>query len=165
MIWVDYLIVGLVILSAIIGLGRGLVREFLSLAVWIFGFVIALTFSQSVAHWLAAWVTLPALRLGLAFVILIIAVLIVGGLMGYLFAMLVQYSGLKVLDHLFGFIFGAARGVILVVMVAFLASLTPLTQESWWHQSQLLGPSVNLANDMLSTTPQQWMSTIVGQRL
>ena len=35
MIWVDYVIIAVIALSAVIGLARGLIREVLSLAIWV----------------------------------------------------------------------------------------------------------------------------------
>ena len=35
MIWVDYVIIALIALSAVIGLARGLIREVLSLVIWV----------------------------------------------------------------------------------------------------------------------------------
>jgi membrane protein required for colicin V production len=44
MIWVDYVIIGIIALSAIIGLARGLIREVIALAVWIVALLAAWMF-------------------------------------------------------------------------------------------------------------------------
>ena len=47
----DIVIMGLVLLSAVIGLVRGLVKEVLSLASWIVAFVVAILFNP-ILNWI-----------------------------------------------------------------------------------------------------------------
>ncbi|PCJ31681.1 MAG: colicin V production CvpA, partial [Gammaproteobacteria bacterium] len=42
MVWVDYLIIGIVTLSAVISIVRGFIKEVLSLASWAISFWVAL---------------------------------------------------------------------------------------------------------------------------
>ena len=83
MIWVDYVIIGLIAVSAVTSLIRGFVREALSLAVWVLAFWIAWSFFRDLALYLG-WLSVPSVRLGAAFAILFVATLIVGGLLNYL---------------------------------------------------------------------------------
>ncbi|MGH8455040.1 MAG: CvpA family protein, partial [Nevskiales bacterium] len=45
MLWVDYLILGIVLVSAVIGLFRGFFREIISLVAWIAAFMVAIYFT------------------------------------------------------------------------------------------------------------------------
>ena len=47
--WIDYTILGVLALSVLVGLWRGLVSEVLSLASWIVAFWVAWTFGPMVA--------------------------------------------------------------------------------------------------------------------
>jgi len=49
MLWIDYVIIGIIALSAIISIVRGFVKEVLSLAAWILAFWVALTFSPQLS--------------------------------------------------------------------------------------------------------------------
>ena len=40
------------------------------------------------------------------------------------------------MDRLFGAVFGVLRGVLVLLVLAALVSLTPLRDEAWWRQSQ-----------------------------
>ncbi|MFP4061195.1 MAG: CvpA family protein [Halochromatium sp.] len=153
MIWVDYVIIAIIALSALIGLARGLVREVVSLLVWGAALVAAWTFYEPLALALAPWISTPSVRIGVAVLILVLGVLIAGAVLGYLLATLVDKTGLGGTDQLMGMLFGAARGGVLVALVVFLASLTPLTEDPWWNQSPLLDQFKILADWMLEQVP------------
>ena len=145
---VDYIIIGIIAVSAVIGLARGLVREVIALAVWVAALIAAWLFYQPVAEQLTPWISTPSVRIGAAVLILVLAVLILGAIVGFLLAMLVDKTGLTGTDRLLGMVFGAARGAVLVALLVFLATLTPLTQDPWWSQSMLL-PRFELLADLL----------------
>ena len=84
-------------------------------------------------------------RLGIAFGLLMIATLTVGGLVNYLIVQLVERTGMSGTDRLIGMVFGAARGVLLVAVLVLLAGLTPLPREGWWMDSVLVGYFEELA--------------------
>lgn len=145
LIWVDYVILGIIGLSALISLVRGFVREALSLLTWALAFWIAWTFFRDLAAHLETWVSLPSARLGVSFALLFIATLIVGGIVNFLVAQLVNKTGLTGTDRLLGVVFGAARGVLLVAILVLLAGLTPMPEDSWWKQSRLIAYFQELA--------------------
>jgi membrane protein required for colicin V production len=153
MIWVDYLIVGIIGISALIGLARGLIREVVSLVVWVAAVYVAWMYHREVADQLIPWISTPSVRVVLAFVILVLTVLIAGTLVGYLLSTLVEKTGLTGTDRLLGSLFGAGRGVVLVAMLVFLGALTPLHEDPWWKQSALIGRFQVLANRVVAEIP------------
>ncbi|MGB5832729.1 MAG: CvpA family protein [Thiohalocapsa sp.] len=153
MIWVDYVIIGIIALSAIIGLARGLIREVIALAVWIVALLAAWMFYVPVAEQLTPWVATPSVRIGAAVLILVLGVLIAGAIVAYLLSVLVDKTGLTGTDRLLGMVFGAGRGAVLVALLVFLATLTPLVQDPWWAESRLLPRFQILADLMLDMIP------------
>ncbi len=153
MIWVDYVIIAIIALSALIGLARGLVREVVSLLVWGAAIFVAWMFYEPLALELTPWISTPSARIGVAVLILVLGVLIAGAILGYVLSTLVDKTGLGGTDRLMGMLFGAARGGVLVALVVFLASLTPLTDDPWWEASQLLDQFKGLAGWMLEQVP------------
>jgi membrane protein required for colicin V production len=137
MIWVDYVIIGIIGLSALISLIRGFMREALSLAAWVLAFWVAWTFFRELAVQLD-WFTVPSVRLGAAFVLLFIATLMLGALVNFLVGQLVEKTGLSGTDRMIGVLFGAARGAVLVAILVLLAGLTPLPNDPWWKESHLI---------------------------
>ncbi len=136
--WADLAILGIILVSALISLVRGFVREAFSLAVWVLAFWVSWTFFRPAASALEPWIATPSVRLGLAFAGLMVATLLVGGLVNYLVIRLVQKTGLSGSDRFIGMVFGAARGVLLVAVLVLLAGLTPLPADPWWQESRLI---------------------------
>lgn len=135
MIWADYAILLVVAVSAFISVARGFVRESISLAAWVLAFWIALSFAEPLASWLTGYISLPSARLSVAFLILFITTLILGGLVNNLMGQLVQRTGLTGTDRAVGILFGVGRGVVLAAVLLFLAGLTPLPEDAWWGES------------------------------
>ena len=138
LIWVDYIILGVIGLSVMIGLGRGLLKEAISLTAWIVAFFIAFFFAENGATYLEQYIDVPSARTVLAFGGLFLITLIIGGLVNVIVGHLVEYTGLAGTDRLLGAVFGLLRGAGLIAMLVLLASLTPLPHDPWWQQSQLL---------------------------
>ncbi|BBL71025.1 CvpA family protein [Methylogaea oryzae] len=145
MIWIDYAIIGLISLSAIVGLIRGFVREGFSLALWILAGWIGLTFSREFSVYLEASISMPSARIAAAFGILFVMTLVVGGLVGFLVSKLVSATGFSGTDRLAGLVFGVARGAVIVSVLVLLAGVTPLPEDPWWKESQLIPPFQKLA--------------------
>jgi membrane protein required for colicin V production len=154
MTWVDYAIIGIIALSALVGLARGLMREVLAFVIWLGALLIAWTFHKEFATELASWVTSPMIRLGVAFLILVVLVLILGAIFGHLLSILVRKTGLTGTDRVLGVVFGTARGAIMVAMLVFLGALTPVAEDGWWQQSSLTGRFEVLAQRILDQVPQ-----------
>jgi membrane protein required for colicin V production len=152
MAWLDLLIIAIILLSAVISLVRGFVREAFSLAVWVLAFWVSWSFFRDLEVPLRAWIASPTARLGIAFAGLMIVSLLIGGLVNYLIIQLVERTGMSGTDRLIGMVFGAARGVLLVAALVLLAGLTRLPEEAWWVHSAFVGYFEELAfwlRDML----------------
>ncbi len=138
LIWVDFVILGVIAVSALLSLFRGFIREAFSLAVWILAFWISWTFFRDLSLRMEGFIGTPSVRLGVAFAILMILSLTVGGLVNYLVIRLIKSTGLSGSDRFIGMFFGIARGVVLVAVLVLLAGLTPLPQDPWWNDSVLI---------------------------
>ncbi len=135
----DWILLSLLGLSAGIGLVRGLIKEALSLVVWVAALVVAKLFSADVAALLSPHFATPSIRHLIAFAGLFIASLILGALVNFLISSLVKMTGLSGTDRLLGLVFGAGRGFILVmVILLYLPNLVPVEQDDWWRSSKLI---------------------------
>jgi membrane protein required for colicin V production len=136
--WIDFAILGVILLSTIISLIRGFIKEAISLAIWFSAFFVASQFYADLAVQLTHFSD-PMIRNGVAIAILFIATLILGGLINYLIAQVVQFTGLTGTDRALGAIFGALRGVLIVsAMLFFLDTFTPSASSDWWQTSVLI---------------------------
>jgi membrane protein required for colicin V production len=136
--WADFAVLGIVLLSTLISLIRGFVKEAISLATWVLAIWVSLKYTPFVSSYLVELVDVPSLRLGIAGLILFISVLIVGALVNYIIGQLVDKTGFSGTDRTLGAVFGVLRGVLVVALIVILAGLTPIPQDPWWKQSYLL---------------------------
>lgn len=145
MIWIDYAIIGLISISLIIGLFRGLIREAFALVTWAVAFWVGLTFSTPFSALLEDAITDPSARIAAAFIALFLITIILGAIINKLLSVLIDKTGLTGTDRMAGLVFGVVRGVLLIVILVMLAGLTPLPESSWWKESQLLPHFQSLA--------------------
>lgn len=138
MIWVDYLLIGLVVLSGVVGLFRGFVKEALSLGVWVVGIWCAWKFAGLAADQMTGWVEDPVLRLWAARVVVLVGVLILGGLLTALLSFLLDQTGLTGTDRLLGGLFGLGRGAVLAAIVVIALQFTGFDEAPWWAESKLI---------------------------
>lgn len=136
--WTDYVIIAIVVFSALIGLVRGFVREIFSLATWIGAFVLAVIFASRGAGLLAPYIAGEQLRLVLAFAGLFALTLVVGIALGHFAGRLVERSELTGADRGLGLFFGIARGYVAAAALVLLGSFTHLPEDAWWQQSRLI---------------------------
>lgn len=153
MSWLDLVILGIIVLSALISLIRGFVKESISLITWIVAAVLAFRYFSPMAELLEPFVEAPTIRNVAAFAILFIFTLVVGAIVNFIMSQLVSKTGLSGTDKALGVVFGAARGVLIVTMVVLLASLTPMPEASWWQDSATVGFFQQLAEWVKSIIP------------
>lgn len=158
--WVDFAIIAIVVLSALVGLARGIVRELLSLGVWVAALAVAWLFHREVADLLVAQFAQPSVRLAVAFVALVLVTLILGAILGAVLTAFVDKAGLTGADRVLGLVFGAGRGVVMVAMAVFLAGLTPLPSDPWWQESRYIGQFQGFADWMLGMVPDEIQARI-----
>lgn len=136
--WVDFLIAGIFLVSIVVSLFRGFVREAISLATWLLAFWVGLVFSERLAAILPAAIHAPYLRVAVAFGLLFIMTLVLGALFNNLIAQLVKRTGLSGTDRALGGLFGVLRGVVVVLILVMFAGMTAAPQEAWWHHSYFI---------------------------
>lgn len=138
LIWVDWVILAIILVSTLVSLKRGFVKEALSLVIWVAAFIIARTFHPHLQTLLAGTIETDSVRLIAAFGILFIGTLIVGAIISNLIGALVRITGLTATDRVLGMCFGLARGLVVVVVAVALLRYTPVTGDTWWRTSPLI---------------------------
>lgn len=163
--WLDFAMIGVMGLSGLVGLVRGLVREVLSLVAWGLAIWVGVSFSAQAAAYLEQAIPSPTARLAAAFGILFLLTLILAGMIGFLLTRMLETTGLSGIDRLAGLFFGVARGVLIIVVLVFLARETPLPKEAWWRESQLIPLFQSLALWLSSQFPPGFMSRVGAKSL
>lgn len=133
----DAAILIIITVSALISVRRGFTREAFSLATWVAAFIIARLFGPGLEILLEPSIETPSARVAVAFGVLFAATLIVGALVNHLIGEVVRVIGLSGTDRLFGMVFGAVRGLVVVLVLVVLGS--PMFHEDpWWRESVLV---------------------------
>ncbi|GMQ45962.1 CvpA family protein [Vibrio sp. 10N] len=136
--WLDFVILGVIGLSALISLVRGFAKEAMSLLIWFGAFFIASQYYAKLAVYFTN-IEDDMFRNGAAIAALFVATLIVGALINYVIGQLVQKTGLSGTDRVLGIVFGGLRGVLIVSAVLFFVdTFTTLNNSEWWETSELV---------------------------
>jgi membrane protein required for colicin V production len=135
---IDYLIIALVVLSAIVGIARGFLREIIALATWIAALVIAWHYGGRLEPYLGGLLAPPSVRPWAARAILLVGVLLVGAAIGAVLTHLVRVSLFRGTDRFLGFLFGVVRGLVILGVLVLVCQTLRLDDEHWWRSSMLL---------------------------
>lgn len=144
--WIDAVLLGIVIISALVGLARGLIREIFSFFAWAVSLFLALKFAQLIAQQyiikfiddnLLAYLT----AFGLIFLISLFAI----GLLNMLITSFVKATGLGGFDRLLGLLFGSVRGIVFsALLVLFGSVFSDLKNTEVWKNSKYVPGFLNL---------------------
>lgn len=163
MIWIDYVLVVILLVSAAVGLFRGLVREALSLLTWVLAIWCAWKFAALIAPGFGNVVGDGAVRLWAARIAVLVTVLVLGWLGTWLISRLLDSTGLTGTDRLLGGLFGMARGAILAALVVIGMQSAGLDKTSWWGESKLIPYAAPIA-DKLRVVAAEGMDRLGGKQ-
>ncbi len=133
----DLLIAGVVLISLLVGIFRGFIREVLSLVSWGVALWVGWRFFKPASVYLENTISSEPVRQIAAFAFLFIAALIVLTVASHFLSKLFKVSGIAFIDRLLGAVFGFGRGVLIMSIVLILGGATALPKESWWKDSAL----------------------------
>ncbi len=166
--WIDIGIIIILLISVGVAMFRGFVKEAISLASWVIGIWLAITYSSQIALFLPSSiddatlnlstneVQVSKLRVGIAFTLIIIGSLIAGALLNYILSHVTKTRALRGIDRLLGVIFGFIRGSAIVVLLILAASYTSFPQSDIWKSAQLLPPFEKVAREAIKLMPPEY---------
>lgn len=159
--WADFAILAIIALSAVIGFFRGFLREVVGLATWVLAFYLAFVCAETLSPLFRQWISSGSIRIGVAFAVVFIAVLIVGAIINYILGRLVSKTGFAGTDRTVGGAFGILRGVAILVLLALLAGMTPLPRDVWWRSSVFIDHLQDGAVYVRDLLPERFAKAIV----
>jgi membrane protein required for colicin V production len=126
------------LLSILIGIVRGFVKESLSLLTWMLALLVGFFYFDKLGdHFLSA-VQPVFVRYILSLMIIVLTILIVGGIINYLFSTLIKSTGFSIPDRIIGALFGIGRGLMMVTFFVAVVTAFPKLQGQTWTTSKLI---------------------------
>lgn len=135
--WVDIAIIAVISLSVLTGLFRGFVKELVALCVWIMAIWFAFNYSQILDPWLQSYIHDQSIRTAVAFIIILFAILLLGGIVNALLSFILKRTGLSGTDKTLGMLFGFMRGVFIVALIMVAVKMTSLPYQQYSEQSPI----------------------------
>lgn len=168
---VDGVVALVVVVSGLLAYARGLTREALAIAGWIIAALVAFAFAGSavplvkqipvVGSTLSDSCELAAI---VAFALVFAVALVIASLFTPLFSSLVQRSAVGAVDQALGFLFGLARGILLVAVAFFLYSVVMDAQGvELIDNSRSAKVFGNMVDGFNTEDPQAALGWITGQ--
>jgi membrane protein required for colicin V production len=145
----DIAVIGVILISGYFAYSRGFVREALSIVAWVGAAAITLygfnwAYAQVDPHIKNPLLSQVVAGLGLFIASLVVLTILTGFL-----ARMVHASGLTPIDRTLGFIFGLARGALLVCLAYLLLDLVPQSDRPPWILDAKSAPYLHQGADVL----------------
>ena len=151
----DWVLLAVLLVSALLGLWRGLVYEVLSVVSWIAAFVLAQWLAPEMARYLPLSGFSESIRHAAGFVLVFVLAVFAGGLVALVVKKLVSAVGLSPVDRLLGGIFGLVRGVILLLAATLVVGMTPVRSTLAWQDSVGVGVLGAAVKGLKPVLPQE----------
>lgn len=150
--WVDIVLAVVLIGTLVAGLIRGLVKEVVGLAAALLGFIIASRTYLHVAGFLQKYLHEPVAAKFLGFILVFLAVLVIGSLAAALLSKL-MLGPLKFINHVLGGVFGLLEGVLICGVFIFALLVFPINKEAL-SNSRLAPYCYELTKVLVNLIPQ-----------
>jgi membrane protein required for colicin V production len=137
MVTLDYIVLAVILSSAVVGAFRGFLREVISVISWVLAVWIAWRLAPSLAPKFGGALRDPTYGIWVARALIFLLVVIVGYFIGAVVNHFVRLSMFSGLDRFLGFMLGLLRGLVVVGIGIILAQAVRLDGEAWWKQSRL----------------------------
>ncbi len=154
--FLDIIFVTILVISAVIGLIRGAVREVMSLVGLVAAVYFAFKFSDTLSKsYVSKVFEDPQVSYIVAFVLIIILTLFAIAIISSLANKLLSASGLSFVNRFLGLLFGLVRGSIInTILVLIIGFIPGVSNEGWWKQSKLAPIFRNLAQQASGQLPK-----------
>lgn len=156
----DYVVIGIVAASLLLGLWRGVVGELIALAAWVLAFFAAIQFGDDIARTLFLGIGDKGLRAMAGFAAVFIGVLVVMALVRLAASSFIKAIGLGVSDRVLGVVFGVGRGLMIAMVLVAVGGMTSAPQQDWWQEATLSAP---LETAVLAAKP--WLPPDLAKRI
>lgn len=154
----DFVFAGILLVSLLLGLWRGLIYEVMALLGWPLAFVLSRMYAGDVAPLLP--LKQESSRVVASYALVFVAVLVVWAVLTWLLSKLLKAAGAGWTDRLLGGLFGILRGGLVVLVLVWVVELTDYSAHPFWREARVSKP---LEDAALLARP--WLPDVVAQRI
>jgi membrane protein required for colicin V production len=150
----DVVIAIVVVISVTVGIFRGFVKEALSVATLLIAAWAAMNFGADAGRFGEVWISSEGLQVWFGRILVFVAILAVGGLLGWGISRLVRLSILSGTDRALGGLFGFCRGALLIGVFIIGGQLASFDRDAWWQSSRLIPYGTIVADWIRNMAPK-----------
>jgi membrane protein required for colicin V production len=150
----NYLFFAITIISLIISLFRGGIKEISSIITWILAFILTKNYGNLIKPYIAKFITNQVIQVILVFAIIFILVAILMLIVNKVLKSLLSSVGLGGVDYLIATIFGIIRGVLICAILVFIIESLHLDNQHNWQKTKLYPLIKPVLNFILHIMPQ-----------
>lgn len=161
----DIIVISVMLLSGILAMVRGLLREVFSILSWVVAAGVTLYFYKSTLPYVKPYITQDMAATATTVAILFLGTLLIASIITARISDMVLDSRIGPVDRSLGFLFGLARG-LLVMVVAFLFFnwLVPAKSQPPWVLDAKSRPALQSAGDwLMGQLPDDPENTILNK--
>ena len=136
----DIVIAVVVLIGLWRGFQVGLIKTAVGLVGWFIALIAASRLAASIAPQLSSIIQNPVLQMAAAFLLVVIAILAIMHLVAFVFAGVLKTLRLGVLDKMAGGLLGAAKNVLMVLVILSISAPLLVQMPQW--QTSVLAPEL-----------------------
>ena len=136
----DLIIAGVFLVSVLVGIMRGFIKEALSVTSWIVAIWLGSTFCHEAGDFIAQYFNIPNLtfRVWAGFTLVFVSTLFIFAFITYVITKLLVRGPIKGTDRVLGIASGAARAGLIVAALLMVARGFGQEESDWWQNSKYL---------------------------
>ena len=157
----DAIVIVIVLISAILAMVRGFVREVLSVASWVAAAAAAYLLYKPVVPLVKPYIENDTVAMIVAAATIFFIALIVASYITMRISDFVIDSRVGALDRAFGFLFGAARGLLLVVIALLFFNWLVPKPPGWVAEARSKPILDNIGEKLMAALPQDFEASIM----
>lgn len=134
----DIVIAIAIAISIVVGAMRGFIKEAVSITSLLLAIWAALHFGHAAGGMSEGWFSSEEVQVWFGRLLVFVAILAIGGLLGWGLSKVVRMSALSGIDRVFGVFFGFCRGAVLVAVFIIGGQFAGFDNDNWWMRSRLI---------------------------
>jgi len=144
----DLIIAAIFLISILVGVMRGFIKEALSVTSWIVAIWLGSALSAEAGDFIAQYFNIPnqTFRVWAGFSLIFVATLFLFAFITWVITKLLVRGPIKATDRILGIASGAARAALIVAAILMVARGVGQEESDWWINSQYIGKFIPIVD-------------------